>query len=427
MAPFPIHMNEFANEEVAPRVDCINELPSLGAIWADNSVDPTSKLGKSNFSSSYMSKLSGSSSGYNVAWGNTSKVDPAEVIQQMPGIQQVHRRVGVGAFSHVYQCNVAGFQNEVAVKVISQVMCGSMKYSIGSAVEVMRSNCEWVPATVAGVCPRGVTVKGQGWKKRISLDYVQAHIREASGVVKSPEALLLMQLDHPNLTRLLDCVEVCGTHALVLELCTGGTLSGFLHGNTAQFAKKMNLYKRLKAMIGVISAVAYLHSMGIIHRDVKSNNCLLSHEVHDLSAALPLLKLGDLGLARQNAMGGAMTQGIGTVRYMAPEVISSQNYDYAADIFSLGVMIHEVVSGQVPFESGNEGAVAAAIVQGQRPSNDVLPASAVRINIPSLLDSCWSTSPETRITAQEIIPFLTGAVEWIPEEEDTYQTERSAW
>jgi serine/threonine protein kinase len=289
--------------------------------------------------------------------------DFVAALRGLPGMTAVHNRIGVGSFGHVYQCSVKDRSVEdVAVKVLL----------------------------------------------------------EAPDPEQNREANLLLKMSHPNLVQLLNVIEEGNIYALVLELCTGGNLMTFLHGsNTIPW--KFNLFRRLKAMIGIVSAVQYLHSQNIVHRDVKSSNCLLSRALEVGSKELPLIKLGDLGLARQITE-SPMTRGAGTVRYMAPEVILSQNYGLAADVFSLGVLLHEIISGEVPFQdlTCNDASIATCIVQGQRPTFENLPPSANRVNLPIIIETCWAMDKRSRLRSIELHAFLANAVLWIPEEEATY-------
>jgi serine/threonine protein kinase len=172
---------------------------------------------------------------------------------------------------------------------------------------------------------------------------------------------------------------------------------------------------RLNAMLGIVSAIEYLHSGNIIHRDVKSGNCFLSYAIEPWAIEIPALKLGDLGLARPVAMEN-MTRGAGTMRYMAPEVITSHSYGLGADIFSLGIMLHELVTGEPPFSKAklNEGAIAAKIVQGVRPSLESLSAAAVNVDLPNILESCWAQEASIRLTASEVIARLYQSIQLVP-------------
>jgi serine/threonine protein kinase len=286
-------------------------------------------------------------------------------LHDLPSVIEVRKHIGSGSFGHVYQCRMTGYDEEdVAVKILL----------------------------------------------------------EAHDFDQNREANLLVKMSHPCLARLLDVIHVGRIYALVLELCTGGTLRTFLHGSNAILPWKFNLFRRLTAVIGIVSAVQYLHASNIVHRDVKSSNCLLSRAIEPDSRELPPIKIGDLGLARRVAE-STTTRSAETVRYMAPEVILSHEYGVAADIFSLGVMLHEFISGEVPFQecTCNDGSsIATCILQGQRPPFEPLPPSAVRVNIPSILETCWDRDANSRLIATELHAFLANAILWIPEEEATY-------
>lgn len=363
------------HEEIGLRTLCMSNLPSVGKIFEDASETslghslPERVMCMSNLPS--MNKIMDHGSVASCIDGSTgtggktvySSGDPVGALRSLPGIVEVRNRIGVGSFSHVYQCSMTNRNEDVAVKVLLQV----------------------------------------------------------PGSEQNREANILLQMCHPNLIHLLECIQERHIHALVLELCTGGSLMKFLHGPNKPLSLKFNLYKRLNGMVGIISAVQYLHAHNIVHRDIKSSNCFLSRTIDTFSRELPPLKLGDLGLARPITM-SPMTRGTGTVRYMAPEVIMSKHYGLAADVFSLAIMLHEFASGEIPFQElrRNDASLAACIVQGQRPSLDSLPPSAIRVELPSILETCWAMDASSRLTVQDLHSFLTNVIRWIPEEEISY-------
>lgn len=305
-------------------------------------------------------------SSVNTSWQGLnicSHADRHAALSKLPGIVHIRNRLGVGRFSHMYQCSIEGRSEEVAVKLIQR--------------------------------PRASE--------------------------PNREAGLLMQLSHPNLVQLLDSIQVENLQALVLEMCTGGSLMGLLHGSNAAMVLRFNLFRRLKSMIGIVSAIEYLHAKNIIHRDIKSSNCFLTEKVDAETQDLPVMKLGDLGLARPITK-ESMTRGTGTVRYMAPEVIASNTYGTPADVFSLATLLNELVTGEAPFCSlkCNDEVLGAAIKQGHRPSLQAMPQSAIRVDLPNILETCWAADANSRLTAIELLHFLTSVVDWIPEEEASY-------
>lgn len=351
---------------VHDRVLCMSNLPSLNKILMDGSTHGSLDVSYANGRCSYLETVEEKRNHNAVNQAPSAIGDPVKALGSLPGIVQIRNRLGVGSFSHVYQCRTERQIEDVAVKIL------------------LRSN----------------------------------------GSEENREARILMELSHPNLIRLVDYIQVDNINALVLELCTGGSLMAFLHGSSGAaraLASRFNLYRRLTAVNGIVCAAAYLHALNIVHRDIKSGNCFLSHQVDARATDLPLVKLGDLGLAR-SITAAAMTRGTGTVRYMAPEVIMSNHYGLAADVFSLGIMIHEVASGEVPYSDlmRNDASLVASIAQGLRPSASALPQSAIRVDLPSILETCWATDENARLTSSELHAFVNNAIKWIPEQEATY-------
>mmetsp|Transcript_56006 Transcript_56006/g.144536 ORF Transcript_56006/g.144536 Transcript_56006/m.144536 type:complete len:330 (-) Transcript_56006:273-1262(-) len=279
--------------------------------------------------------------------------DPWTVVQGMA--IEVHELLGLGSSSYVFSCSMQGIDGRVAVKLL--------------ACDDQRLN-------------------------------------------ENREVAILTQLQHPNLVALLNVVEG-PPHALVLELCIGGSLQELMHG--ARFGKKLfsNIGPGARARLGldVALAVQYLHDLQIVHRDVKSGNTFLTETVHPGSATLPPARLGDLGLARAVSSSSMMTKGIGTVRYMAPEVINSGGYGQSADIYSYGVLLHELLTGEMPFGHlrCNLAALAMAIAQGTlRLSFDGLPLGLGQgSRMGELLEDLLNSDPAERVTACDLVQRLS--------------------
>jgi len=201
---------------------------------------------------------------------------------------------------------------------------------------------------------------------------------------------------HPNLVKVVMAID--HPHALVLELCAGGSLYGALHGSMISEAMDaIGLKARITAMIDIVSATSHLHERGVIHRDIKSRNIYLSAPITD--ASLPRLKLGDFGLCA--LVKGPMTRWTGTLRYMAPEVMSSACYGCPADVYSLGVLMFELVTGRVPFDEFKLPCprLVMHVVNGNRPDLTVLESDLVSAYVACLIVACWSGVPEERPSA----------------------------
>jgi serine/threonine protein kinase len=152
------------------------------------------------------------------------------------------------------------------------------------------------------------------------------------------EAKAMARLNHPNLIGVYDFGEVAGMLYIIMEYVPGQSLHHSAHGIAIDPTEVIRL------VTGICHGLAHAHENGIIHRDIKPSNILL-----DLNANP---KIGDFGLARPaDRQIQAGEEIFGTPNYTAPEVLSSpSSVDQRADIFSVGVMLHELLTGRLPAE-----------------------------------------------------------------------------
>jgi serine/threonine protein kinase len=153
------------------------------------------------------------------------------------------------------------------------------------------------------------------------------------------EAKAVAALRHPNILTIYDYGEERGLAYIVMEYVAGDTLKDRLDGKPWPWAQSLDL------VIPVGNALAYAHSQGIVHRDVKPANILLPRSDWPL--------LSDFGLVKLLAEGQTLTQpgvGLGTPLYTAPEQMLGENVDHRADIYALGIVLCEMVAGRLPFE-----------------------------------------------------------------------------
>ena len=161
------------------------------------------------------------------------------------------------------------------------------------------------------------------------------------------EAKALAQLSHPNIVKVLDSGEQNGMPYLVMEYIPGGTLKQRLAG-------AMPAPQAARWLAPVARALEYAHAHGIVHRDVKPANILIGEGDHPL--------LSDFGIARllEASEGEALTApgaGIGTPEYMAPEQGTGGKVDGRADVYALGVVFYELVTGRRPYQADTPLAV----------------------------------------------------------------------
>ncbi|KAM3939923.1 serine/threonine-protein kinase ULK1 isoform 1-T1 [Leptodactylus fuscus] len=163
------------------------------------------------------------------------------------------------------------------------------------------------------------------------------------------EIKILKELKHENIVALYDFQEVANSVYLVMEYCNGGDLADYLHTMRTLSEDTIRLF--LQQIAG---AMKMLHSKGIIHRDLKPQNILLSCTGGRRSNPNNIrIKIADFGFARylQNNMMAATL--CGSPMYMAPEVIMSQHYDAKADLWSIGTIIYQCLTGKAPFQASS--------------------------------------------------------------------------
>ena len=170
------------------------------------------------------------------------------------------------------------------------------------------------------------------------------------------EARVVANLRHPNIVQVYDFDMVDHDPYLVMEYIQGPSLSKYLYF-LHQSSQRLELPQIARIIRGVASALQYAHYNGVIHRDIKPGNILLISPTKDIETGQPLPDdfepvLTDFGLvrfmdsSRQTATGVAA----GTPAYMSPEQAQGETTDGRTDIYSLGVVLYEMLSGKLPFE-----------------------------------------------------------------------------
>jgi serine/threonine protein kinase len=157
------------------------------------------------------------------------------------------------------------------------------------------------------------------------------------------EARTIAGLSHPNLVQIYDTEAAYMTYFIVMEKVSGTDLARILRRR-----KKLSPDHALRILSQVAEVLEYAHSQGIVHRDVKPANCMLDES--------GLVKLMDFGIARridENPSQDRAKVVEGTPRYLAPEAAVGRPVDGRADIYALGILAFEMVTGEVPFSSDN--------------------------------------------------------------------------
>jgi serine/threonine-protein kinase len=155
------------------------------------------------------------------------------------------------------------------------------------------------------------------------------------------EARASAALSHPNIVTLFDAGEQNGQYYMAMELVEGETLKSILQ-RRGHFPEKLLRYVTIHACRGL----AYAHDKGLIHRDIKSGNLMLTKDRQ--------IKIMDFGLAKfVEEVQKENTRAVGTPYYMSPEQIRGRELDPRSDIYSLGITLFECATGMVPFAKGD--------------------------------------------------------------------------
>ena len=200
------------------------------------------------------------------------------------------------------------------------------------------------------------------------------------------EALAAAGLNHPGIVAVYDSGEEGANSYIVMELVTGHTLR-----EEIQKSKKLTVQRSLEIVDGVLDALSYSHTNGIIHRDVKPGNIMLTDSGD--------VKVMDFGIARaMDDLGATLTSTwnvVGTAQYLSPEQALGEIADAPTDIYSTGCLLYEVLTGQPPFTGETPVSIAYQHVSG----NLIVPSTIVPelpVGIDTLLMVALAKSPDDR-------------------------------
>jgi serine/threonine protein kinase len=232
--------------------------------------------------------------------------------------------------------------------------------------------------------------------RRVALKVLPADMARESDQIErfEREARAVAALNHPNIVTIFSVEEAGGVRFLTMELVDGKSLDDLIP------LGGLELDEFFELAVPLTSAAAAAHRKGIIHRDIKPPNVMVNSE--------GVVKLLDLGLARLRPIPDidepSVTEDqtltrdgriLGTVPYMAPEQLSGKPIDHRVDIFSLGIVLYQMLTGVRPFQGDSQAEIISAILRDRPP-----PLLEVRPSLPAHLDrvllKCLRKAPDDR-------------------------------
>ncbi|XP_011869843.1 PREDICTED: mitogen-activated protein kinase kinase kinase 11-like [Vollenhovia emeryi] len=255
---------------------------------------------------------------------------------------------------------------------------------------------------VIGVGGFGKVYRGF-WKKReVAVKAARQDAGEEPSVTLEnvrQEAKLFWLLKHENIVQLEGVCLKMPNMCLVMEYARGGSLNRVLSG------RKIRPDVLVDWAIQIARGMDYLHNkapIGLIHRDLKSSNVLLSEPIENDDFQYKTLKITDFGLAREVYKTTRMSAA-GTYAWMAPEVIKKSTFSKASDVWSYGVLLWELLTGETPYK----GIDALAVAYGVAVNKLTLPIPSTCPQPWSLLmEACWASDSHARPGFMDILVAL---------------------
>ena len=186
------------------------------------------------------------------------------------------------------------------------------------------------------------------------------------------EASLVGKLSHPHITQIYDAAIDDSLCYIVMEYVQGGTLETY-----ASPEKLLPVERIVEIIFKCTRALDFAYGIGITHRDIKPANILFAGD----SAASGDIKISDFGAAIIDSLDNTQVSGIGSPAYMSPEQVQELPLDYRTDIYSLGVVMYQLLCGRLPFQANNKYNMIYQIINA-----DPKPPSHYRAGIPAGID-----------------------------------------
>lgn len=237
----------------------------------------------------------------------------------------------------------------------------------------------------AGSFGKAILVKDQQGKQYIMkvIDISRMSAKEKKEAMQ--EAKLLATLKHPYIVAFRESWCEGGQLCIVMDYAEAGDVYGRIQ-KQKRTGKSFSEQQIIRWFTQALLAIKHMHDRHILHRDIKSSNFFLT--------ASGRLRVGDFGIAKVLDNTGAMARTtIGTPYYLPPEICKEQPYNWAADIWSMGIFLFELCAMRVPFDAPNIKALVDKIIKSPVPAVPSTYSSALRQLVADMLNKDWKKRP----------------------------------
>ncbi|KAF6252189.1 kinase-like domain-containing protein [Scenedesmus sp. NREL 46B-D3] len=292
-------------------------------------------------------------------------------LQGLAGTYQLGTTLGQGAFG------------KVSLAVSSVEPCLGWQPTGPSAVSGREVVVKQVRTALLWSCPLLDKIWLSCFVMIISLQVCISGLSQQEQLEAINEVKVMQGLDHLNIVRYIECIQQDSILHIVMEYCRYGDLGGLI-ANRARTAKPFSEPEIMFWFVQIALALWQLHSKGILHRDLKSQNIFIADGA--------IAKLGDFGISRVlNSETELVKTAIGTPYYLSPEICQDKPYNRKSDCWALGCVLYELASLRRAFDGGSLPALVVKILRGRYPALPIRYSLQLR----GLVDALLQQDPQT--------------------------------
>jgi serine/threonine protein kinase len=308
------------------------------------------------------------------------------------------------------KCSVRGFEGFLLSKTLFEVQ-QSLKFRpyFSTLLSYNLFMPEWLGKTIGNVRVERLLARGGmaevylgthlNLERPVAIKLLHSYVEEEPVLLERfhREAKIVAGLRHPNIVGLFDFDTVQGHPYIVMEYLSGPTLETYLR-HLHQRKKRISPEQIVGLLNGLSNALDYAHREGVIHRDIKPGNIMLHSKTAEIPLDQPLAKdvqaiLTDFGLVRVVNTVSQTASGFfsGTPAYMSPEQARGDQIDQRTDLYSLGIVLYEMLAGSIPFEADNTVTVLHMHIHTPPP-----PVPGISPEVQVVLDRALAKKPDDR-------------------------------